>query len=127
MDGNPKKVLVVEDNEFNAKMLVDKLNASGFVGISAEDGEKGLAAALKEKPDLIILDILMPVMDGIEVLQKLREDPWGKDVKVVVITNLTRDDKLGEAYKYGVSDYLVKANWDMDDVIEKVKSTLESQ
>ncbi len=121
----PFKILVVEDDEFVGKMLVDKLNRDGFIGLVANDGQKGLALAIAEKPDLIILDILLPVMDGIEVLQNLRQDEWGKTAKVIVMTNLTRDDKLGEAYKYGVTDYMVKANWDLDDVIEKIKSILE--
>jgi CheY-like chemotaxis protein len=125
MDQAPKKILAVEDDQFIRKMLVDKTNKEGYIGIGAEDGQKGLETALKEHPDLIILDILMPVMDGIEMLKKLREDEWGKGAKVIVMTNLTRDDKLAEAYDYGVSDYLVKANWDLDDVVEKMKSVLD--
>lgn len=118
------KILIVEDEEAIARFLVDKLNREGYVALHADDGKKGLIMAEKEHPDLILLDILMPVMDGIEMLQELRKDAWGKTAKVIIMTNLTRDDKLAEAYKSGVSDYLVKANWDLDDVVEKIKYTL---
>jgi CheY-like chemotaxis protein len=125
METPPKRILIVEDDESILKILVSKLNTTGLIAISAEDGQQGLEKALSEKPDLILLDILLPVMDGIDMLKELRKDPWGKNVPVIVMTNLTRDDQLAQAFENGVSDYLVKATWRLEDVVDKIKNTLD--
>lgn len=118
------KVLVIEDDETLRKIVSDKLRSESFEVFEAGNGIVGLELALKEHPDLILLDIIMPEMDGMTMLKKLRTDDWGKDVRVIITTNLGDDKKTEEAMKEGVYDYLVKTDWSLDDLILKVKDKL---
>jgi len=122
----PHKILVVEDEAAMLKTLTDNLVQAGFGHLlHAKNGEEGLTIALKEKPDLILLDIVMPIMDGITMLKKLREDPRGKDIKVIILTNLSADNKItNSVIANEPSYYLLKANYSIDDVVEKAKTTL---
>jgi len=97
------------------------LNAEGFEVLIAHNGEEGLKKALEEKPDLILLDIIMPVMDGLTVLKKLREDERGKNIPVVALTNLGDIKTVSEVLAHGASDYLIKSEWKLDDLVRKVK------
>ena len=120
-----KTVLVVEDEVALSRVLSIKLASEGFHVLSAHDGEAGLTMALGRKPDLIILDIQMPVIDGIAMLKRLRADRWGKDAKVIVWTNLDHDsDKLAEAVEHNVAEYLTKTDWSLDKIADKVKEKL---
>ena len=119
-----KKVLVVEDDRVLRRVIVDNLKAEGFTVVEAEDGVAGLASAVAEHPDLILLDVVMPKMDGIAMLEKLREDHWGKDAQVIMLTNLSDADKVSFAAEKGVKDYLVKADWDITSIIQKVKDKI---
>ncbi|HUX35490.1 MAG TPA: response regulator [Candidatus Paceibacterota bacterium] len=120
------KILIVEDEEVMLKTLTDNLTQAGFGHLlQAKNGEEGLIVALKENPDLILLDIVMPIMDGITMLKKLREDPRGKNTKVILLTNLSADDKItNSVITNEPSYYLVKADYSIDDVVEKAKITL---
>lgn len=120
-----KKILVVEDEPSLLGALQNKLTQEGFEFIEAQNGQIGLEKALAEKPDMILLDIIMPVMDGLTMLNKLREDEWGKKVPVIILTNLSDDEKVMEAVKQGSYDYLIKSNWSIDEVIRKVKERLK--
>jgi len=124
-----KKVLVIEDEEPLRLLLVSQLQAEGFTSIGAQDGEEGLTKALVEKPDLILVDLVMPKMDGISMLRELRKDKWGKKVGVIVLTNLSDSEKMMELADEGLiengeGEYLIKSNWQLQDVIEKVKDRL---
>ncbi len=121
-----KKVLIIDDETPMLDALTDKFEREGFDRVlTAHDGEEGLAKALAERPDLILLDILMPKMDGITMLKKLREDEWGKTVKVIILTNFdTTDDMLKEVTSTEPSYYLLKSNWRIEDVIIKAKEVL---
>ena len=124
---NNQKVLVVEDDPPILRALVDKLTREGFQVFQGKNGEEGLSLALAERPDIILLDILMPVMDGSTMLTKLRkESEWGKKVPVILLTNLsTAEIKVVKAVvEADPAYYLVKSNWSMADVINKVKETL---
>lgn len=104
-------------------VLVDKLsegNHGNFDIIKASNGKEGLGVAFKEHTDLILLDIVMPVMDGMTFLQKLRIDPWGKSVKVILLTNLSDPGKLAKSREHGVKHYLIKSDWTLDDICKKV-------
>lgn len=125
MEANTKKILLVEDEEAIRTVLADKLRREGFQVIEGKDGEEGLSLSLREHPDLILLDIVMPKMDGLTVLKKLREDEWGKEVKVILLTNLSDVDKVAEALHGGSYNYLVKSDWKIEDVVKKVKEELE--
>ncbi len=119
------KILVVEDENSLRRALVEKLNHTGYAPIEAKDGQVGLATALKEKPDLILLDIVMPVMDGLTMLAKLRQNAWGHDVPVILLTNLNESKDIAEAIKSGAYDYLVKSDWKLEDVIAVIRQHLK--
>jgi DNA-binding response OmpR family regulator len=122
---NGKKILIVDDENAVRVALSDKLDATGFDFILANNGIEGLKSSLVEHPDLIILDILMPKMDGIAMLKLLREDEWGKDVPVIILTNISDYFQLEEAQKIGISAYMVKAEWGLKEVVERVRTVLE--
>lgn len=121
-----KKILIVEDEESMLDALTDKFTREGFTKpLTARNGEDGLAIALKERPDLLLVDILMPKMDGLTMLKKLREDAWGKTAKAIILTNLdTTDEMLGAVTLTEPSYYLLKSNWRIDDVVQKSKEIL---
>jgi len=127
MDTQTKKILVVEDDVPELNALRDKFTREGFSILTAKNGEEGLAIALREHPDLILLDIIMPVMDGITMLVKLREDSWGGAVTVIILSNLADQEKVTEALTHGTHDYLVKSDWKLEDVVKKVKEKLGIQ
>lgn len=121
------KILIVEDESDLREALVDKLTREGFDAREARNGEEGLELALKEHPDLILLDIVMPKMDGMTMLKRLREEnEWGKKVHVILLTNLSAtDEKIIKAMMENEpSYYLVKSDWKIGDVVKKVKETL---
>ena len=111
----------MEDEKSLFEILKDKFEMEGFEVLIAENGEIGLEAALKELPDIILLDIAMPVMDGLEMLKLLRNDEKGKNLKVIILTNYGDMEKFVQAKELGVADYLVKADWSMKDIVEKVR------
>jgi DNA-binding response OmpR family regulator len=116
-----RTILIVEDEGLLRELLVEKMTIEGFRALSASDGEKGLAIALEEQPDLVILDLLMPGMGGMEVLQHLREDDRGRDMPVIILSNLSGKEDIVEGAKRGAVEYLVKSNFDLDDIVAKVK------
>ena len=119
-----KTILVVEDEAVLLQALVNKLTKEKFHVLTAKNGADGLAMALAEKPDLIILDIIMPVMDGMTMLSKLREDSWGATAKVIILTNLGEAEKVSLAMSQGVHDFLIKADWKLEDVIKKIREII---
>jgi len=123
-NGQTKKVLVVEDDRVLRRVIIDNLKSENFTVFEAEDGVAGLEVSLREHPDLILLDVVMPRMDGIAMLEKLRTDEWGKIANVVMLTNLSEAEKVAKAAEKGVNDYLVKADWDIAGIVDKVKEKL---
>ena len=121
------RILIIEDEEPILSALTDKTRQTGFAEpLAARNGEEGLALALKEHPDLLLVDILMPKMDGITMVKKLREDAWGKSAKVVILTNFdTTDETLRDVAIIEPSFYLLKSNWGIDDVMVKIKEVLK--
>lgn len=120
-----KTILIVDDEKTVAGILKQKLTKEGYNVIVATNGEEGLEKTFSEKPDLILLDIIMPKMDGLTMLKKLRSDSRGKNIPVIVLTNLTDDpNRTSETREYGTADYLVKANWNINDLMKKVQATL---
>lgn len=119
-----KKILVAEDDLSYLNVCVDVFKDEGFEVITAKNGEEGLKMALSEHPDLILADIAMPVMDGLTMLKKLREDEWGKYVDVILLTNLDDTGKIAEAAEKGAFDYLVKKDWSMEELVKKVKKRM---
>lgn len=120
----PSRVLIIEDETPLRKALLRKFVSAGFEVREARDGEEGLAIATHEHPDLILLDIIMPVMDGITMLKELRKDAWGKDAHVIMLTNLSDDSASQRALENGAHDFLVKSAWTMDDVLSRARAVL---
>lgn len=119
-----KKILIVEDEQALLDLLVEKFEAESFEVIVAVDGKKGLKKIEEEKPDLVLLDIIMPVLDGMSVLTEMRKQDWGKSIPVIVLSNLSDEEKVAECEKQGIYEYLIKSDWQMDDVVKKVKKKL---
>lgn len=122
---NKKIVLIVEDEKSLREALRDKLTREGFLVLEAKDGEEGLEIALKYHPDLILLDLLMPKMNGAEMAKKLRQDEWGKNVKIIILTNLAEEEKVKRELENSVYAYIIKNDIRLDQVVGKVKQTLE--
>jgi DNA-binding response OmpR family regulator len=120
------KVLFIEDDSALQDTLKVKFANHGFEVLLANDGNAGLKKALTDKPDLIILDIRLPKMNGLEVMDKLRESPWGKTANIILLTNMEPDnDIIQSIMKDSPSYYLVKTNTSIDEVLEKSKEILK--
>ena len=117
-----KTVLIIEDDQIILEMYRDKFQVSSYGVITALNGEDGLAAALRHRPDLILLDLAMPKMDGMTVMKNLRQDQWGTNVPVIILTNLNLDGRmLEEIIKNKPTYSLMKANTTPEDVLEKAQ------
>lgn len=119
-----KKVLIAEDEPAMLGALTDKFKRENCIVFGAKNGEIAVSLAIKEKPDVVLLDILMPIKSGMEVLSAIREDSdWGKKVPIIILTNLSPDDKImAGVAKDEPSYYLIKTDWKLYDVVEKVRS-----
>ena len=128
MDKRPKKykILIIEDDLPALNALIEKFSREGFSTLEAKNGEEGLESALKNRPDLILLDIVMPKMDGMTMLKKLREDEWGKHVPIIILTNLNENEKIAEAIAEGSYKYLIKSDWKIEDIVAKVRNQIET-
>lgn len=120
-----KKILFIEDESALQKTFGDILGQEGYEMISALDGETGLKLAKHKKPDLILLDLILPKMHGIEVLKALKEDEETKDIPVIVLTNLENINDIEKTIELGATTYLVKANYSLEEVVEKIKKALQ--
>lgn len=117
-------ILLVEDEQMLADMYKAKFAMEHFAMVHAIDGADGLAKAKATKPDIILLDIIMPKMDGFLVLQELKKDPELKDVPVILLTNLGQEDDIAKGKKLGATDYFVKANHSPAEIVEKIRQYL---
>lgn len=118
------KILFIEDEEALQKSLNKMLELEGFQVSSAYDGQAGLETAQKESPDLILLDLILPKIDGFEVLKRLKTDPKTKDIAVIILTNLEQVQSVEKLIEYGPINYLVKANYTLEEIVQKIKETL---
>jgi len=118
-------ILLVEDDTFLIGMYATKLQLEGYKAVLASDGEKALAQAKKSKPALILLDILLPKKNGFEVLEALKKDPATKAIPVILLTNLSQRDDVKKGLDLGAADYLIKAHFMPNEVVEKIKKHLK--
>lgn len=125
MKKNKKTILIIEDDVSLLDVLGEGVSGSEFDVLKEINGEDGLRTALEKKPDLILLDLIMPKMDGMTMLKKLREDDWGNSVPVIVLTNLSSPEEISKTVDMGVSNYLIKSNWRLEEIIKKIKQVLE--
>lgn len=123
MEEQPKKVLIVDDEKDLRDAMETALTYEGFEVHTAEDGVDGLLKAEALKPDLILLDILMPQKNGIDMLRELRQKEWGQ-MPVIIMSLLDDIGKIGEALDAGAQEYIVKAKISLSGIVEKVKSRL---
>ncbi len=124
---NARKILVVEDDGVLRDVLMEKLRTSGYVPVGAEDGEVAMVKIKEEKPDLVLLDILMPKKDGMEVLEDMNADEEMSKIPVIIISNSGQPVEIERAKKLGAKDFLVKAIFDPSEVLSKVEAILKSQ
>lgn len=124
MSDDKKKILIVEDEAPLRKALVEELVDAGFTVVEAQDGLEGLDAALREHPDLILLDQLMPKLNGVAMLKQLRSDPWGNSVPVIMATNMSTTDIINEAIDAGANDYFIKSEVSISDILNLVNQHL---
>jgi len=121
-----EKILFIEDEAALQKTFGDILGAEGFQVISAIDGEIGLRLAESEKPNLIILDLILPKLHGLEVLKNLKGNKETQNIPVIILTNLGDLENIEKALELGATTYMVKSDYTLDDIIEKVKKAISS-
>jgi len=121
-----KKILLVEDDTLISSMYKTKFKADGFEVVIASDGASALVLAKKEKPDIVMLDIILPQLDGFTVLEELKKDQATKQIPVVMLTNLSTTEDKAKGEKLGAVDYLVKASLTPAQVSQRIKSTLNN-
>lgn len=119
-----KTVLIVEDEEPLRRAVVDTLTHEGFNAIEAKDGQEGVAQAIAHTPDLILLDILMPNMDGRAALKEIRNNEATEHIPVIMLTNMSDMSYVAEVTSYPKVDYLVKSDWSITDVLGKIRQML---
>ncbi len=121
-------LLIVEDEKTLTDTLEERLVSEGFEVLKASDGGEGLKIALDKHPNLILLDLLMPKVDGLTMLKDLRKDNWGKSASVIILTNVESSDKVADTIGLGfgnVFEYMIKTNWSLDDMVARIKDRLE--
>lgn len=124
--GNMKKtILIVEDDDFFRDLLHKKIISLDYTVLEAPDGEKGVELAKSKKPDLIILDLLLPSIDGFEVLSKVKENSATSSTPVIILSNLGQQEDIERGLKLGATDFLIKSQFDIDSIADKIKSLLK--
>lgn len=121
---NSKRVLIVDDDQFLVSALKERFEKIGFLTSTAYDGNEALEKVSKDSPDLILLDLIMPGMDGVSVLKKLKSDNKTKDIPIVILTNLVDDSLASQIKEQGGSGYFLKNEHNFDAVIEAVKNLI---
>lgn len=119
-----KTILFIEDEAAAQKALGDTLRNEGYEVVSALDGDTGVALAKSKKPDLILLDLILPKMDGFEILGKLKKENSTRDIPIIILTNLERMEDVERALELGAKTYLTKSNYSLNEVVEKIRKTM---
>ncbi|MDO8582844.1 MAG: response regulator [bacterium] len=122
-----KTVLIIEDEKSLRDAVVDMLSIKGFSPLAARNGKEGVDLALSKHPDLILLDLIMPEMDGMEALQEIREDAWGLNVPIIILTNLGPINGSGAGFMatHALTHYFIKSDWKIHDIAEKISQLLD--
>jgi DNA-binding response OmpR family regulator len=120
-----KKILFVEDEPTLQKVAGEVLRQEGFIVKSAMDGEEAVRIVKSDKPDIVLLDLILPKKDGFTVLKEMKENEETKDIPVIILTNLEGTEDIEKALEIGATTYLVKANYELDDVVKKIKDMLK--
>ena len=120
-----KKILIVEDDKFLRELIARKLAKENFEVAEAADGEEGIKKAKEEKPDLVLLDLILPGIDGFEVLSKIKEDEATQKIPVIVLSNLGQKEDVERCMQLGAVNYMIKAHFTPVEIIEKVEAVLK--
>src|SRR3989344_8909993 len=120
-------ILVVDDDAALLEALETTLKAEQFQVTTARNGKEGLKKIKENKPDLVLLDIVMPQMDGITMMHKLQDNPGTKNIPIIFLTNLSDVDTISKVIREGIFDYLVKSEWDINDLVSLVKKRLKKK
>jgi len=120
-------ILIVEDDEFFSGLVAQKLDKAGFEALIAYSGEQAFEILKEKIPSLIILDLMMPEVDGFEVISRLKKDEKTKGIPVVVLSNLGQRDEVDKAMALGADDFLIKVNFTLDEIVEKIKEMLQKK
>jgi two-component system KDP operon response regulator KdpE len=124
MPDTKKKILIVDDEPNIRQLFVDTLSAQGFECLTAQNGLEGLNLSLTASPDIILLDLRMPEMDGLAMLRELRKKESGKNIPVIILSTVNDEKSVSEALQWGVSDFLEKSNWNVDELMERIRKNL---
>lgn len=116
-----KAILIVEDDKFLRELMVQKLRKEGYKIIEAIDGEEGIKKVKEEMPGLVLLDLILPGIDGFEVLSKIKADPAISQIPVIILSNLGQREDVEKGMALGAADYLIKAHFTPGEIIEKIK------
>ena len=122
--GRKQKILIIEDEATLQKALQEILLQENYEVISALDGKRGLEMALSEAPNMILLDLILPKMDGFEVLKDLKKDEKTKEIPIIILTNLGSTEDVQKALVLGATNYMVKADHDLSEIVEKIKGII---
>ncbi len=120
-----KKILIVEDDKFLRELISQKLVKEGYDIVEAVDGEEGVKKVKEDKPDLVLLDLILPGADGFEVLSRVKSDPLLVPIPIIILSNLGQKDDIEKGLKLGAVDYLIKAHFTPAEIIEKIKIILK--
>jgi DNA-binding response OmpR family regulator len=119
------KILIVEDDRFLRELIARKLKNEDYEVIEAVDGEEGAKLIKEGKPDLVLLDLILPGIDGFEVLKRAKEDPTTASIPVIILSNLGQREEIERGLKLGAIDYLIKAHFTPGEIIEKIKNIIK--
>ena len=119
-----KKILIIEDDKFLRELIAKKLRSEDYEVTEALDGEDGVAKAKELKPDLVLLDLILPGIDGFNVLAKIKEDPVTNQAPVIILSNLGQQEEVERALNLGATDFLIKAHFTPSEIIEKINQIL---
>ncbi len=120
-----EKILVVEDDKFLRELISRKLSDEGFEISQAVDGEDGIEKIKQVKPDLVLLDLILPSIDGFEVLSRIKEDPSVASIPVIILSNLGQKEEIEKGLSLGAVDFLIKAHFTPGEIIDKIKTLLK--
>lgn len=126
MSEEAKKVLIVDDEDDIREAMAEALSQSGYQVLTAANGKLGFESAIKNKPDLILLDLMMPAMTGHEVMKKLRQDPWGQKAKVIVLSSKDDVVNIAGSHEEKIDDYIIKSNASLSEIVNKVRMAIYS-
>ena len=121
------KILIIEDDKFLRELIIQKLGREGYDVMEAPEGEAGLSKMKEERPDLVLLDLILPGIDGFEVLSRMKKDPALASIPVIILSNLGQRDDVQKGIDLGAEDYLIKAHFTPGEIVEKIKTTLETK